>query len=227
MRKFLMTILTAFMAVFSVSAVAGTVGQINNPSFEEGITDWSLSGQCSADYRTPKPAVSMPNGAPASFFGADPTAGDRLMPIATEENGTSCTVKSAAYFMKAEDVISFDFIFGDTTGMVDDIFQAVMRLHGSEEVQFSYQALDIKPYASTGWRTTSFTATADGWRTLEFTMLNLGDLVWRDIVAIDNVRITNGNGGGQQVPEPATMSLASLGLAGLMFARRRRTMATR
>jgi hypothetical protein len=56
---------------------------------------------------------------------------------------------------------------------------------------------------------------------LEFGLLNAGNDWWW---AFDNLVITGDVGGfGQAVPEPSTLVLAGLGLAGLVFVGKRRS----
>lgn len=71
----------------------------------------------------------------------------------------------------------------------------------------------------TGWLAASFDIALAGDYFLEFGVLNWGDQDYHSGLAFDGITV---GGGGSQVPEPASLALLGLGIAGLAWRGRRK-----
>ncbi|MEI7458943.1 MAG: PEP-CTERM sorting domain-containing protein [Pirellula sp.] len=179
-----------------------------NGSFENGLTGWqtAVTGAGTVSVVT---SYSSYNPVQGAFF-AQITGGTADVYQTLSQTFTASageTLKGSAFFM------TLDYLPFNDDGYV--------RLTLGNEVLFqsSVGALGNTSGNSSGtaWTPFSYLFVSSGTYTLEAGVINRLDLLADSVLGIDNVQLQS----AQTVPEPATLSLLGMGLAGLAFARRR------
>lgn len=219
------TCIAAAIALGSIAS-ASAANLVVNGSFESGLTGWSVDGS---------QATYAPSVIPYNSNGATPPAGAFGEPIPVQNSPTfspDAAGSKAAYFVDdfAVNQRLFQTIFL-AAGLYEIGFSAYTPRNGANnagDAEFSgaIASLNLANYSvSTSavqqWKTNtgSVNITTAGNYVVEF-IFNTNFNPSKDVV-IDQVYVIAGNP-SNDVPEPASLALLGLGLAGLGFARRRR-----
>lgn len=214
------------LSVLALAALAssGHAGVLNG-SFETGLGSWSTIGDVSqssvfstdgSNSARLTPSVSI--GTIESTLGLTAGTIDSLTPDGL--NGSKKPTDGAAIYQTFSigvgDVISFDFSYVDAESNNNWNDTAIAIIDGA-----SGSLMDLILGSSLATDSTSgsgtFTATqANSNATLAFVVFNQGDTAVDPVLYIDNVA-------GGEIPEPATLGLMILGLAGIGLTRKKRT----
>ncbi|OHB55316.1 MAG: hypothetical protein A2Y07_07375 [Planctomycetes bacterium GWF2_50_10] len=202
--------------------VTGMAGAVENGSFEDGLTDWEVSGysaetapQFTANFRNPEIGVTV-----------EPVDGLNLAVLKSGDSyNRSFKFSQISQMMTFEtgDILSGSYFFATSDYLRWDDFATVTLVPLSEDGGLTEILLAHKDVAAVGdfgsmdgWDTfeQKFDLSNAGTYTLNFRVEDFEDYLWSSYLVIDDVKVTS-------VPEPATMCLFALG--GVALGRRQKT----
>lgn len=236
------------MCVFmGLAAAGGAFADVVNGGFETGdFTGWETFGD------TAVVTAAVGSGPTEGQYQAGMITGDSLNVLDLYDFaglnlgelfslGNGVTLEGSAirqtFYAEAGQTLSFDYNFLTNAPTPDGLLGtdndfAFVVLGGLTELADAYDATNVSATMldlETGFQTYSQLVAATGWYTL---VIGVGDVFPNDFpfsdftesgLLVDNVRLPGGGGGQSEVvPEPATMTLLGMGIAGFALKRARR-----
>lgn len=197
---------------------------LNNPGFETGdLTGWTAdtTNNGSAQVVTSHDSVVDVGGTSTTY---NPVEGSYFALLTPGDAGVHTTLSQSFSIgggMWVEGWVAFDA--GDYMPYNDNAW--VQILNGSGGViatPLSIDVLTVGGYGETPWTYWRWDAPAAGTYTLKFGVANVNDSGYDSYGLLDANQISSASAPGYVIPEPATISLLSISLLGLLGLRRKK-----
>ncbi len=192
-----------------VTAGSAQANLIVNGDFETGVAaPWIFSGNV---------AVTGPASADFWFGGGSTAQNGNFAAVFNAGDTTPNGVISQTFATVVGEIYAVQFDYGASQGGTQTIIASILGSDGTTVLPGGGAFADANPPPVLD--THNFSFTADGNQaTLRFTDSAANQTISLDGI-LDNVSV---DGAVRAVPEPATLALLAIGLAGLGFSRRRR-----
>jgi len=210
MKKYLFGVLLA--GAFG-TAQAGFI----NPSFESGLTGWTGTASTATTMTTANGDVySATDGGEFAVITAD---------------AFTNTLTSSSFMGSSGQTLSFDWLFSAMDYLPFNDNGSFSLMLGTTSIASGIlgDVLGVGDWGNTGWMTESIILSSTGMYTLAFSVTNLIDTLYDSQMYVDNIQLsalTSVPGRPTRptasIPEPTSLALMAMGLAGLGFTSRRK-----